>query len=274
MSDKKKYYWLKLKEDFFEDDTISWLEEQENGKDYCLFYLKLCLKSLKNDGVLIRNVGELFIPYEINKLAELTNTDIDTCIVAMELFKKIGLVQVLENGEIFLTQVQNMVGSETNWAILKRNERLKKLELDNVQKLSTRDRDKSIEKDIEIEKEINKESEGGVVELATYIESNFVRTLSPLEVEKIKDWLDTFDIEMIKYAIDLSILNNKKTFSYISGILKNWKTNGFKNLADVKEEKKEIKKEELPSWVNDPIPQAEITEEDKKEFEDILASFN
>ena len=42
MSDKK-YYWLKLKEDFFEEDTISWIEEQQNGKDYSLFYLKLCL---------------------------------------------------------------------------------------------------------------------------------------------------------------------------------------------------------------------------------------
>ena len=39
----KKYYWLKLKEDFFEEDAISWIEEQEKGKEYCLFYLKLSL---------------------------------------------------------------------------------------------------------------------------------------------------------------------------------------------------------------------------------------
>lgn len=249
MSDKKKYYWLKLKEDFFEEDTISWLEEQENGKDYCLFYLKLCLKSLKNDGVLIRNVGELFIPYEISKLAEITNTDIDTVIVAMELFKKIGLVQVLENGEIYLTQLKNMIGSETNWAILKRNERQKKLELDNVQKLSTRDRD--IEKEIEIDKE-----QDDVVEICNLIEKNFNRTISPIEYEKIQAWLEDFDKEILIKAINESVFNNKKTFSYINGILRNWKTNN-----------------DLPEWFGKDIQSQEPTPEEKREMEDIINNF-
>ncbi|MCU9815866.1 phage replisome organizer N-terminal domain-containing protein [Paraclostridium sp. AKS73] len=85
----KKYYWLKLKEDFFEEDAISWIEEQENGKDYCLFYLKLCLKSLKTNGLLIRNVGSMLVPYDIKTLARVTNTEPDTVRVAMELFKKL-----------------------------------------------------------------------------------------------------------------------------------------------------------------------------------------
>ena len=251
MSDKKKYYWLKLKEDFFEEDTISWLEEQENGKDYCLFYLKLCLKSLKNDGVLIRNVGELFIPYEISKLAEITNTDIDTVIVAMELFKKIGLVQVLENGEIYLTQLKNMIGSETNWAILKRNERQKKIELDNVQKLSTRDRDIDIEKEIEIDKE-----QDDVVEICNLIEKNFNRTISPIEYEKIQVWLEDFDKDIIIKAINESVFNNKKTFSYINGILRNWKTNN-----------------DLPEWFGKDIQSQKPTPEEKREMEDIINNF-
>ena len=96
INDSKKYYWLKLKEDFFEEDTISWLEEQDNGVYYSNFYLKLCLKSLKTGGVLIRNVGEILIPYDISKLAEITRVNKDTAIVAMELFKKIGLVQRME----------------------------------------------------------------------------------------------------------------------------------------------------------------------------------
>jgi phage replisome organizer, putative, N-terminal region len=122
---EKRYYWLKLKEDFFEEDTLSWIEEQEKGKEYCLFYLKLCLKSLKNEGILIRNVGQMLIPYDAKKLAELTKTDLDTVIVAMELFKKTGLVQVLENGEIYLTQLRTMVGSETSKAEIMRKKREK-----------------------------------------------------------------------------------------------------------------------------------------------------
>ena len=96
----KKYYWLKLKEDFFDDDTIQFIEEQENGILYSNFYLKLCLKSLKNDGKLIRLVGNTLIPYDAKSLSKLTRVDIDTVIVAMELFKRIGLIEVLETGEI------------------------------------------------------------------------------------------------------------------------------------------------------------------------------
>ena len=33
----KKFYWLQIKEDFFEEDAIAWLEEQENGEKYYLF---------------------------------------------------------------------------------------------------------------------------------------------------------------------------------------------------------------------------------------------
>lgn len=130
----KKYYWLKLMESFFEEDTIAWLEEQENGVYYTNFYLKLCLKSLKTNGILVRNVGEILIPYDIKKLSEITHVKIDTAIVAMELFKKIGLVEILENGEIYLKQLELMVGKETSKAAIMRNKR-------KIEKLNGSDKD-------------------------------------------------------------------------------------------------------------------------------------
>lgn len=175
----KKYYWLKLKEDFFDDDAISWLEEQPKGKEYALFYLKLCLKFLKTDGILIRTVGTMLVPYDMKKLSEITKTEFDTVVVAMELMKNIGLVEILENGEIFLPGLHQMVGSESQWAKYKKkngklenfqqdsNKVPKKLQqdsngnrLENFQQdsngvpknLQTENRDKEIEK--EIEKEI------------------------------------------------------------------------------------------------------------------------
>ena len=170
----KKYYWLKLKEDFFDDDAIGWIEEQPKGKEYALFYLKLCLKSLKTDGILIRTVGTMLVPYDMKKLSEITKTEFDTVVVAMELLKNIGLVEILENGEIYLPGLQQMVGSESQWAKYKRNgEKLENFQqrsneerLENFQSSSNlipknlqaeiRDRDKEIEKDkeIEIEKSI------------------------------------------------------------------------------------------------------------------------
>ena len=60
MEETKRYYWMRLRADFFEDDAIDWLEDQENGSLYTLFYLKLCLKSLKNEGGLYRSGGETY----------------------------------------------------------------------------------------------------------------------------------------------------------------------------------------------------------------------
>lgn len=120
-----KFYWLQLKEDFFEDDAIEWLEEQKpNGRDYAYFYLKLCLKSLKSNGVLIRKVGKILIPYDNQKLAELTKMDFDTVTVAMELLKKIGLIQILDNGEIYINQLENLIGSKSIGAFKKQQQRL------------------------------------------------------------------------------------------------------------------------------------------------------
>lgn len=88
-------------------------------------------------------------------------------------------------------------------------------------------------------------------EIINFIESNFGRTLSSFEFEKINCWLNEFDSDIVKHAIELSILNNKRTFAYIEGILKNWKSCGYKTLDDIttKEEtpkhktKEELKKE-------------------------------
>ena len=162
MSDKKRYYWLKLKEDFFDEDAMSWLEEQPNGKEYCLFYLKLCLKSLKCNGTLIRQVGNMMVPYNLEKLSEITRTNKDTVIIALHLLEQIGLVSELENGVFYMNQLENMVGSESKWAQKKRMQR----KGDNVPKLSQkcpteyRERDKEIEyRDKEIDKEIELDTE-------------------------------------------------------------------------------------------------------------------
>lgn len=173
----KRYYWLKLKEDFFEDDTIEWIEEQEGGKDYCLFYLKLCLKSLKNDGVLIRTVGENLIPYDVKALSKLTNTDPDTVRVALEIFQKIGLIKRLDTGEIYMQQIDEMIGSETEKAELMRKKRAREslksgdcsevvTMLPNCYQNVTQSKSKSLEKDLELDKEkdldIEKENVGNV----------------------------------------------------------------------------------------------------------------
>ena len=183
--DTTKFYWLQLKEDFFDEDAIDWLEEQPNGKVYSLFYLKLCLKSLRTHGVLIRQVGNMLVPYDHVKLGELTKTNPDTVMVAMNLLINIGLVQKLENGELYLTQVEHMIGSQSKSAFKKQQQRLthkNTILIDGGQK-----EDKcppNIEKELEKELELEKEKE---LEKKQALQCNTQVTIGNTEIEKEKD---------------------------------------------------------------------------------------
>ncbi len=162
MSGNKRYYWLKLNENFFDREEIKVIENMKNGKDYIIFYLKLLLKSIKTEGELrFRDV----IPYTPEMLAAITNTDIDTVRVAIDLFTKLDLMEIWDDGTLFMSETQNMIGSETGWAKQKRIQRQKNKELlerkDNVQQIEDNVQDASTEcpTDIEIELDIDKELE-------------------------------------------------------------------------------------------------------------------
>lgn len=77
-----------------------------------------------------------------------------------------------------------------------------------------------------------------------FIEKNFGRILSPIEIKEIELWLSWYEEEIIKHAIKIAIMNNKKTFNYVNGILNNWKTNGYKTLQEIMDETK-IKEKKL-----------------------------
>lgn len=110
--DRKKYYWIKLKTDFFDIPTIDWLMEQEDGCAYVVLYQKLCLLTANQGGALVRQIGEMIIPYEPKKIAEVTRFSINTVAVALELYKRLGLIYINEDGIMMLAGIDTMVGSE------------------------------------------------------------------------------------------------------------------------------------------------------------------
>lgn len=116
MAEKKRFYWIKLKENFFDLETIDWLISQKNGCEYIVLYQKLCLLTANKGGELSMKIGEMIIPYDINKIARDTKFSVDTVIVAVELFKKIGLIYEQEDGVLKIPYVEEMVGSETSSA--------------------------------------------------------------------------------------------------------------------------------------------------------------
>ena len=191
MADNKRFFWLKLKEDFFEDETIEWLEEQPNGKEYVLFYLKMCLKSLKHDGMLYREVGTRIIPYDVNKLAEITKTSVDTVMVATKVLTDIGLVQQMDDETLYMSQVMSMVGSaiDSPAANKKRRQRAKGQLGDTLSpqiesKCPTEYRDKSIEnRDKSIELDIGDKSP------KTSAKTSKKRTFTPPTLEEVNAYI-------------------------------------------------------------------------------------
>jgi predicted phage replisome organizer len=131
VAETKKYYWLKLKRDFFKRHDIRIIEEMPNGKDYVLFYLKLLLESVDHEGTLRFSDT---IPYNEQMLSVVTNTNIDIVRSAMKLFIDLKMMDIFDDQTIYMSEVEKYIGSETKWAEKKRLQRAKE---DNVPLLST-----------------------------------------------------------------------------------------------------------------------------------------
>lgn len=254
--DNKRYYWIKLKTDFFNQDTIDFLLSQKNGCEYVVLYQMLCLKTANNNGLLATNVGEIIVPYDINKIARDTRYfNVDTIRVALELYKQLGLIYEGDNSILQITGFGEMIGSETNGAKRIREWRQKKnlLQCNN-----------NVTQEIEIDKEIDIDIEKDIY---NYIESNFARTLNQVEIEQVQKWLSLYDTDIIKEAIKTALLQNKKNFKYITGILNNWQG---KTLDEIK---KEETKDTKPEWYGKDIPKEQVSDKELKELEDMFKDF-
>lgn len=128
MPESKKYWYIQLNVNFFDDERIDWLCEQNNGYAYVVLYLKLCLKTANNNGILTRQIGDMIIPYNVDKIAEVTHINVDVVRVALELYKRIGLVYEADENCNFmrLPEVPGMVGCVTQAALDKRKQRERK----------------------------------------------------------------------------------------------------------------------------------------------------
>lgn len=120
---EQKYYWLKLKRDFFKRHDIQIIEAMPNGKEYVLFYLKLMMESIDHEGEL--RFSET-IPYNEQMLSVITNTNVDIVRSAMQLLKELHMVEILDDATIYMNEVQKMVGSESAGAERVRKHREKK----------------------------------------------------------------------------------------------------------------------------------------------------
>ena len=155
----KRYYWLKLKRDFFKRHDIRIIESMPNGKDYILFYLKLLCESVDHDGSL--RFSEQ-IPYNEDMLATITNTNVDIVRNAINIFAQLGMMEILDDGTYFMAEVQKMIGSAADNDNANRQRRFrekqKELALPNRYESVTKSNEsKSKSKSIELEKDKEKD---------------------------------------------------------------------------------------------------------------------
>jgi len=113
-------------------DVVDFLMSQKNGANYVVLYQMLCMKTINTQGELATKIGDVLIPFNIDKIQrECKWFDVDTIRVAMEMYRQLGLLYEQENGIIKISNFQEMVGSETYWAKQKRIERNEQKELLN-----------------------------------------------------------------------------------------------------------------------------------------------
>ena len=122
MSDNRKYYYLKLKESYFDDDAIVLLESMQDGMLYSNILLKLYLKSLKYGGTLQLDEN---IPYTAQMIATITRQQVGTVERALQIFMKLGLVEPLDNGALYMSNIELFIGQSSTEGERKRRARMK-----------------------------------------------------------------------------------------------------------------------------------------------------
>ncbi|ARQ04731.1 hypothetical protein CA207_14850 [Macrococcoides caseolyticum] len=240
MAKTKRYFWLKLKEDFFNQKEIKLLRKIAGGDTYTIIYLKLLLLSLKND-------GKIYFDGLTDEFSEEVALEIDESVenvqVTMQFLQKKGLIafDTEHQDEFELTNIASMIGSETEEARRKRKQRQRQSNKigqsrDNVPSLSHLGHtEKEIEKEIDLEKEkiereITRPSSFDIFENGGY------GYLDPITMQKLFAWIDDFGDEgdsIVSKALDVGIEAGIKNYSYVNGTLKNWYNKGFRTIAEI-----------------------------------------
>lgn len=143
----KVYYWIKLKTDFFESDAIDFLLSQKDGCQYVALYLKLCAMTANTNGVLASKVGNMLIPYSVEKIARDTKFfSADTVRVALELYKNLRLINVSDDNVLHIANFNAMIGNS------KTDEHTKKLGAERQKRY--RERQKSLSNNVTVTQDV------------------------------------------------------------------------------------------------------------------------
>lgn len=268
MATGKRYYWIKLKESFMNSDTVDYLMSQPNGANYVVLYELLCLKTINTGGRLARKIGEIIIPFDVEKIQrDCKWFPADTIRIALNLYRSFGLIYEDVDGTLVLADHGNLIGSETDYAAQKKAQRKSQLPAHSVDIVHTGVQEgvyESVHTDIRDKEIRDKEFRDKREDLnntpptracACARESAGEDSLSNPELGRVMDfYLDKINAtpstaltsELAAYTADLSAdvvlhalgvaLDERKTsWSYIRAILQRYCQEGLRTLAAVQD---------------------------------------
>ena len=120
MSENRKYYYLKLKENFFTSEKMVILESMQDGLLYSNLLLKMYLMSLKYNGILMLNDR---LPHTPQTIATFTRHQVGTVERAIKVFMEFSLVEILTDGAFYMTDIQLLIGQSSTEGERKKRER-------------------------------------------------------------------------------------------------------------------------------------------------------
>ena len=113
--ENKVYYWMALKNDFFDRPAMVQLLNQENAWEYIGLYIQLCLQTINSQGYLVSKIGKKFFPFTEKLIARETGYHSEEFVVkALELFADLELVKIGYKGYKYIPEVQESIGSSSN----------------------------------------------------------------------------------------------------------------------------------------------------------------
>lgn len=240
----KRYYWLKLKEDFFEQRVIKKLRKIAGGDTYTIIYLKLQLLAMKNDGKLVfENVEDDFA----SEMALELDEDAENVKVTLMYLEKNNLIETISDEEYFLPEVLSVTGSETASAIRVREHREKKKALQCNNNVIAKKQDViEVKQECSVEKEKEKEITTNInnnnimsdQEEKIVVNSNGalqqeIKMLLGVRKIKVYDIIKlNKPIERIKFVIDFCNRNNKADGYLFKALKDDWE------LKEVQQEEK------------------------------------
>lgn len=123
--DTKRYFWIKLTDDFLFGPELKYVLQQKNGYAYALLYEMICARFKNTDGKLIDVIHDIYIKYDETRLAKefAQYFEHDTVILATVLFKQMGLIREDIDGIMYIPEYGSLIGSETEAARRKRRQR-------------------------------------------------------------------------------------------------------------------------------------------------------